>query len=188
PEDGGPARADVEDGSEATVAAPVDELGSEKTAATPVDGTETMDIEEASDEAPAQPAEPDADEGDPVARDGEAEPIDEADPTPDDGEFDDATVAHEAVPSRGADLEPPDDTGPIPLRRGSQRRYVPRSDRDEELGGDAVRVLGRDRPRASPLPPPPDADPGPPVGPDGRTLVLAAFAAAALLLLIVLLL
>ncbi len=112
----------------------------------------------------------------------------EGDPVPDDGELDTTIVLEpEPEPAQRRDPGPPDDTGPIPLRRSSQRRYVPRSDRDEELGSDAVRVLGPDRPRASSLPPAPDADVGLPAGLTPRTVVIGVMAIAALLILVAIL-
>jgi len=97
---------------------------------------------------------------------------------------DDTTVGRPADDS----IAPPDDTGPIPLRRGSGRRgAVAALDPDDGAQSETVRVLGRDRPRASALPPPPDADPGPPPGPSSRTLALAALVLAALLIVVAIL-
>jgi len=85
-------------------------------------------------------------------------------------------------------IAPPDDTGPIPLRRGPGRRgSVALPDLDRGSQSETVRVLGRDRPRTSALPPPPDADPGPPPGPSARTLAIVALAVAGLLVLIAIL-
>lgn len=127
------------------------------------------------------------DDGDPVPDDDGSDSVpDDGDPVPDDGEAD-STMTHDVVRTPRPDPEPPEDTGPIPLRRSSQRRYVPRSDRDEELGSDEVRVLGRERPRASALPPAPDGESGLPAGLTPRTAVLGVMAIAAFLVLVAIL-
>jgi len=101
---------------------------------------------------------------------------------------DDTTVKRPADDEAAGSVAPPDDTGPIPLRRGPSRRSsLAPIDRDEGAQSESVRVLGRDRPRASALPPPPDADPGPPPGPSPRALALAALVLAALLVLVAIL-
>ena len=74
----------------------------------------------------------DPDEGDPVPDDDTLD-LPDGDLVPDDEEPD-TTMAHEPAPP--SDPELPEDTGPIPLRRISERRYAPGTDRDEPLGGE----------------------------------------------------
>jgi hypothetical protein len=93
---------------------------------------------------------------------------------------DDTTVNRPADDEAAGSVAPPDDTGPIPLRRGPSRRgSVGPIDSADGAQSESVRVLGRDRPRASALPPPP--------GPSPRALALAALALAALLVLVAIL-
>ena len=89
-------------------------------------------------------------------------------------------------PSRdGVAKEPPDDTGPIPLRRSP--RYVAPSGRDGGVRREPRRAGAGGRPRTPPLTPPPDAAPKLPLGASPRTIALVVLGIAAFLVLLALL-
>lgn len=102
----------------------------------------------------------------------------EGDPSPDDDEAPPITVAR-------PEHELPEDTGPIPLRRASERRYTPRTERAADASRGAVRTPARVRPRASILLPSPDAE-RLPTSQAPRGLVLGVVAVASFLVLLAL--
>ena len=130
------------------------------------------------------------DDGDPTPDEDGLDSVpdedDDGDPVSDDGEAD-ATVTHDVVSTPRADPEPPEDTGPIPLRRSSQRRHVPGPGVNEGREGETVRGVGRERPRTPALPSAPDGGPTLPAGLTPRTVVIGVMSVAALLVLVAIL-